>query len=136
MHDFYINHTLKACKQNDAVQLKIWFDEIIYLEEYKIRDSCRNYNISQKFCQRWEKRKNESWKMNELKKYQYEQLIYDIMIELFQCSDSRYSMNLYTTIQKENNERYAHLSNENVAAWLCKNMTVIEVKCSEIIQQF
>jgi len=54
--------------------------------------------------------------MNELKKYQYEQLIYDIMIELFQCSDSRYSMNLYTTIQKENNERYAHLSNENVAA--------------------
>ena len=136
LHDSYSNHTLRACKQSGAAQLKVRLGGVIHLEGYKARGSCGDCGIPREFCQRWEKGKDESWEVNELKKCQYEQLVYDIVIGLFQCSDSRYSMDLYTTIQEEGNERYAHLSDEDVAAWLCKDMIVAGVKCSEIIWQF
>jgi len=62
--------------------------------------------------------------------------VYDTVIGLFQCSDSRYRVAVYTTIEEEGDEEYAGLDDEDVAAWLCRGMTVAGVECSEIIRQF
>ena len=62
--------------------------------------------------------------------------MYDIVIGLFQCSNNRYRVDLYTAIEEEGDEEYVGLDNKDITAWLCKGITMVGVKYLEIIQQF
>ena len=62
--------------------------------------------------------------------------MYNTVIGLFQCSDSRYRVDVYIVIEEEGDKEYAGLDDKDIAAWLCKGMTVAGVKYLEIIRQF
>jgi len=132
----HINHTLRACKRGGAAQRQVRLGEAIHLEGYRAQGGCRDCGTPREFCRRWEKRENGMWKLDRSKRCQYGQLVYDTVIGLFQCSDSRYRVDVYTTIEEEGDEEHAGLDDEDVAAWLCRGMTVAGVECSEIIRQF
>ena len=41
--------------------------------------------------------------------------MYNIVIRLFQYSNSRYRVDIYTVIKKEGGEKYTSLNNKNIA---------------------
>jgi hypothetical protein len=41
--------------------------------------------------------------------------VYNMVIRLFQCSNSRYKVDVYIIIKKKGDKEYAGLGNENIA---------------------
>ena len=70
-----------------------------------------------------------------MKKCQYGRLVYDTVVGLFQCSDKRYALDLYTTIEEEGEEEYRQMDDEDVVMWLCKRLVVSGVESAEIMRQ-
>jgi len=59
--------------------------------------------------------------------------VYNTVIGLFQCSNSRYRVDVYTVIEEEGDKEYIGLDNKDIAAWLYRGITVAGVECLEII---
>lgn len=61
--------------------------------------------------------------------------MYDTVIGLFQCSDTRYAPDLLTTIEEEGEEKYRGIGDEDVLRWLCKKLVVSGVEGAEMVRQ-
>jgi hypothetical protein len=66
---------------------------------------------------------------------QYGHLAYETVVGLFQCSDTRYAIDLLTTIEEEGEEEYSSLGDEEVSRWLCKRLVVLGIESAELLRQ-
>lgn len=130
-----INHNLHHCRRGGARQRSIRMGEAIFAEGYKAQGGCATCGIPREFCDRWAKSSDGHWQMRPLRKCQYGRLVYDTVVGLFQCSDKRYALDLYTTIEEEGEEEYSEMGDEEVTMWLCRKLVVSGVECAEIMRQ-
>ena len=56
-----------------------------------------------------------------------------MVIKLFQYSNSKYRVDVYTVIKKKGGEKYTGLDNKNIAVQLYKGIIIAKVKYLEII---
>lgn len=61
--------------------------------------------------------------------------MYDTIIGLYQCTDSRYALDVLTTIEEEGQPEYSDMDDEAVTRWLCKKLRVAGVEGSEMMRQ-
>jgi hypothetical protein len=66
---------------------------------------------------------------------QYRQLAYETIVGLFQCNDTRFAIDLYTTIEEEGEEEFISLGDWEVPTWLCRRLVVSETEGAEMMRQ-
>ena len=73
--------------------------------------------------------------MRSLMQCQYGQLAYETIVGLFQCNDTRFAIDLYTTIKEEGEDEFISLGDWEVLTWLCRRLVVSGTEGAEIIRQ-
>ena len=130
-----INHTLGECSRGGAEQRSLRIGEAIFGEGIEAQGGCRRCGIPREFCDRWKKSSDGHWQVRPSIQCQYGHLAYEIVVGLFQCSDTRYALDLLTTIEEEGEEEYSSLGDEEVSRWLCKRLVVSGVEGAELMRQ-
>lgn len=130
-----INHSLGKYRQGRARQQSIHIGKAIFAEGIKTQGSCARYGAPREFCNRWAKLSDRHWQLQSLKRCQYRGLVYNTVISLFQCSDTRYAQDLLTTIKEEGEEEYHRMGDKEVSRQLAKKLVVSGVEGAEIVQQ-
>jgi hypothetical protein len=130
-----INHSLSECKRGGARQRSIRIGEAIFAESMQARGGCARCAVPREFCDRWTKSSDGHWQLQPLRRCQYGRLVYDTVVGLFQCSETKYAQDLLTTIEEEGEEEYRGMGDEDVSRWLCKKLVVSGVESAEMIRQ-
>jgi hypothetical protein len=130
-----INHTLGECSRGGAKQRSLRIGEAIFGEGIEAQGGCKRCGIPRELCDKWDKSIDGHWQLQPLMQCQYGRLAYETVVGLFQCSDTRYALDLLTTIEEEGEEEYSLLGDEEVSRWLCKKLVVSGVEGAELMRQ-
>ncbi|KAL5401080.1 hypothetical protein PMIN03_011834 [Paraphaeosphaeria minitans] len=130
-----INHTLAKCESGGAKQRFLRIGEAIFEEGFEARGGCKNCGIPREFCDKWARSSDGRWQLQPMMQCQYDQLAYETIVGLFQCGDTSYAIDLYTTIQEEGDEEYSSLEDEDVAIWLCRSLVASGMEGAELMRQ-
>jgi hypothetical protein len=117
-----INHRLRECNRGGRKQRSIRLGEAIFAEGYKVKGGCTSCGVPQEFCERWVRSESGLWKEKSFGKCQYGSLMYDTIIGFYQFTDSRYALDVLTTIEEEGQPEYSDMGDEDVTRWLCKKL--------------
>lgn len=63
-------------------------------------------------------------------------MVYDTVIGLLQSGDSKYASDLWDAMQEGLGAEAVEFSDENIALWQWRDLTVAGLRCSQVLRQF
>jgi hypothetical protein len=121
------SHRLSSCPHGGTAQRRTRLGELFFLEGFRSKAGCRICGIPLTICQQ-QAGPEEDKRFEAEKVCQYGLTVYDAMVGLFQCGVSEYAIRIYESM--DDGDSQDERDNEDVAAWLCRRVTLGGLECS------